>query len=97
VDLFHERGYEMHTASARVDMKSSLAWGDAPVEGQGDFGTINAQGFRVAEDGQVIHFTGKSYLVLDPRDKPTAKTKPQESRTSDAKGTGGAEGKGKAK
>jgi lipopolysaccharide export system protein LptC len=85
VDLFHERGYEMHTTSARVDMKSGVAWGDAPVQGQGDFGTINAQGFRVAEDGQAIHFTGKSHLVLDPRDKPVSKAKPQESTNPGAK------------
>jgi lipopolysaccharide export system protein LptC len=84
VDLYHERGFEMHTSSARVDMKGSMAWGDAPVEGQGSFGTITSQGFRVTEDGKIVHFTGKSHLVLESKGKtpevaakPKAKAGPQ--------------------
>jgi lipopolysaccharide export system protein LptC len=66
VDLFHDRGYEFRTDSAYVDMAAGTAEGDKPVEGQGVFGTITAQGFRLIDRGATIVFTGKSHLVLEP-------------------------------
>jgi lipopolysaccharide export system protein LptC len=66
VNLFHDRGYEFRTDSAYVDMAAGTAEGDKPVEGQGVFGTVTAEGFRLLDHGDTIVFTGKSHLVLEP-------------------------------
>ena len=67
VSLFHDKGFELRTEYARIDLKRGIATGDQPVEGQGGAGTINAEGFRVSDRGQRILFTGRSHLVLRPQ------------------------------
>jgi lipopolysaccharide export system protein LptC len=64
VNVFHERGYEIRTASATMDLKAGSVSGDDPIKGQGAFGEVEAEGFRVYDKGQRIIFTGKSKLVL---------------------------------
>lgn len=66
VNLFHDRGYEFTTTEAHIDFGASQAAGDAPVHGQGPFGTIEADGFRILEGGQRIIFAGKAKLVIFP-------------------------------
>lgn len=66
VSLFHDKGFEMRTESARIDLARGIAEGHQPVQGHGRAGTINAQGFRVLDRGTRIVFTGKSQLVLLP-------------------------------
>jgi lipopolysaccharide export system protein LptC len=66
VDVFHDDGYEFRTAEARLDFGKSSASGDKPIRGQGPFGTIEAEGFKIAGRGDSIHFTGKSRLILYP-------------------------------
>lgn len=72
VNLFHDGGYEFHTERAVIDLGLSSARGDDPVDGQGPFGTLQADGFRIEDGGQRIHFTGRAKLVIhssapDPR------------------------------
>jgi lipopolysaccharide export system protein LptC len=67
VNLFHDKGYEFRTDIAHVDMAAGSAEGDQPVEGQGVFGHVTAEGFRLLDRGQTIVFTGKSHLVLVPQ------------------------------
>lgn len=69
VNLFHDTGYEFRTEEATVDLNRGLASGDVPVEGQGPFGTLKAEGFRLIDRGQRIVFTGKSKLVLMSQDR----------------------------
>jgi len=64
VDLFHDEGYEFQTAEARVDFRNGMASGDQPVRGQGPFGTVHAQGFRIDESGDTIVFQGTSRLMI---------------------------------
>ncbi len=64
VNLFHDTGYEFRTATARFDMQAGGAQGNDRVEGQGPFGTIVAEGFRLVDKGAVVHFLGKSRLVI---------------------------------
>lgn len=64
VTLFHDSGYEFKTSKAHIDLAAGAAAGDQPVEGQGPFGTLQAEGFRLIDKGKVIHFTGKSRMVL---------------------------------
>ena len=64
VNLFHDSGYEFRTELAVVDMKAGDAHGSEPVEGQGPFGNLKAEGFVIHNRGERIEFTGKSKLIL---------------------------------
>ena len=64
VNVFHDSGYEFRTSSARFDMNAAAAEGNERVDGQGPFGTLVAQGFRVINRGAVVHFLGKSRMVI---------------------------------
>ena len=66
VNMFHDMGYEFHTSRASIDMDNGVAEGDAPIQGQGAFGQIEAEGFRLFEKGERIIFTGKTRLVIHP-------------------------------
>jgi lipopolysaccharide export system protein LptC len=69
VELFQDKGNEFKTDSAHIDMANGSAEGDDPIEGHGGFGTIEAEGFRIKDRGDIITFTGKARLVLEPRTK----------------------------
>jgi lipopolysaccharide export system protein LptC len=73
VKLFHDRGYEMTTDSAHVDMPQGTAEGKDPVQGQGVFGDIVSQGFLLTDHGDNITFTGKAKLHLIPRQAEESK------------------------
>jgi lipopolysaccharide export system protein LptC len=64
VTLFHDSGYEMHTDSTGIDLAHGAAESHTPVQGQGPFGRINAEGFRLIDKGKTIIFTGKSKAKL---------------------------------
>ena len=66
VNLYHDSGYEFRTAKARIDLAKGIADGDTPIRGQGPFGDLQAEGFRLIDKGKTIIFTGKSKLVLFP-------------------------------
>lgn len=68
VNLFHDSGYEFHTEAAVIDMMAGDAFGTDPVEGQGPFGNIKAEGFVIRNRGEQVNFTGKSDLLLYPRE-----------------------------
>lgn len=70
VNLYHDDGYEFRTISARVNMTSNSAEGNDPVQGQGPFGEITSEGFRIYDRGKRVLFTGQAHLLLRPR--PTA-------------------------
>jgi lipopolysaccharide export system protein LptC len=64
VNLFHDEGYEFRTASAQFDLVEGSASGNEAVAGQGPFGTVDAEGFRILNNGQAIVFTGKAHMLL---------------------------------
>ncbi len=66
VNLFHDSGYEFRTESANIDLTKGTASGSVPVEGQGPFGNLQAEGFRLVDKGKTIFFTGKSKLTIYP-------------------------------
>lgn len=66
VNLFHDNGYEFQTQNASIDFRNGGASGDKPVQGQGPFGTIAAEGFRILDSGSRIFFNGRSTLVIFP-------------------------------
>jgi lipopolysaccharide export system protein LptC len=69
VELFQDKGNEFHTDSAHVDMAKGNAEGNDPVAGQGPFGQVTGQGFRIRDHGAVIVFTGHAHLQLAPHEK----------------------------
>ena len=69
VQLYQDKGNEFHTDSAHVDMGNGNAEGNDPVEGQGPFGHISGQGFRIRDHGDIIIFTGHAHLELVPHEK----------------------------
>jgi lipopolysaccharide export system protein LptC len=69
VELFQDKGNEFKTDSAHIDMANGSAEGDDQIEGHGSFGTIEAEGFRIKNQGDIITFTGKARLVLEPHTK----------------------------
>ena len=64
VNLFHDPGYEFTTTAAQVDLVTSTASGDEPVDGQGPFGVLNAEGFRVFDSGDRVLFLGPARLTV---------------------------------
>lgn len=66
VILYHDSGYEFLTERAKIDLEKSAAEGQDPIRGQGPFGTIEAEGFRLVDRGKTIFFTGKSKLKVYP-------------------------------
>ena len=66
VNVFHDKGYEIVTTSASVDLEAGTAKGDAPVRGQGPFGLLNgADGFEIRDGGAVVIVKGRSKLIID--------------------------------
>ncbi len=76
VNLFHDSGYEFKTSVADIDLTKGLAEGDKPVTGQGPFGSLKSQGFRLIDKGRIIHFKGKSKLIMYPNIGDSLKKKP---------------------
>lgn len=68
VILFHDRGFELRSQSAQVDLAAGTAEGQEATEGQGPSGSSLSEGFQVLERGDVLIFTGKSRLTLYPND-----------------------------
>ncbi len=66
VVLYHDTGYEFLTEKAKIDLDKSMASGSEPIRGQGPFGNLQAEGFRLVSKGETIYFTGKSKLVIYP-------------------------------
>lgn len=64
VNLFHDQGYEFTTTAAQVDLVTSTASGVEPVDGQGPFGVLNAEGFRVFDSGDRVLFLGPARLTV---------------------------------
>jgi lipopolysaccharide export system protein LptC len=64
VNLFHDSGYEFFTSAAQFDVTRDAASGDEPVRGQGPFGTLASEGFRILDGGDRVIFTGKARLTI---------------------------------
>lgn len=64
VTFFHENGHEFRTKKAFVDLKNGTAEGNDIVKGQGNFGTIESEGFKIIDSGKKIVFTGKAKLLF---------------------------------
>ncbi len=64
VNVFHDRGFEMSTDVARVDLETGIATSDTETHGQGPAGYLTASGFRLESDGDRVMLTGPAQLHL---------------------------------
>ena len=64
VNLFSDSGYEFHTQDTRVDLESGSATSDSPIIGQGPFGTLRADSFRLADRGSRMFFEGSVHVTI---------------------------------
>jgi lipopolysaccharide export system protein LptC len=64
VNLFHDKGYEIHTSDVVVDLAKSSAYGDGAVDGQGPSGELTAEGLEVSGGGSRIHFLGHAHMTI---------------------------------
>jgi lipopolysaccharide export system protein LptC len=67
VNLFHDSGYEFNTEKANIDLGKGIAISKEKITGQGPFGNLTAEGFRIENKGHRFIFTGKSKLVIHPQ------------------------------
>ena len=65
VSLFQDKGYEMHTEAVSIKLKDSSASSRTPVQSQGPFGELTAQGFDLYEKGDRVVFLGPARLLLN--------------------------------
>ena len=66
VNLFHDTGYEFNTEKATIDLTKGIAISNVAINGQGPFGNLTAEGFRIEKKNNQFIFTGKSKLVFKP-------------------------------
>ncbi len=65
VRLDHEEGYAIRTEAAFVHLAEKTAAGDRPVEGIGNAGRFQGEGFRILDGGKRIQLLGRSSVRLD--------------------------------
>ena len=71
VNSFSDKGFEMRTEAARVELAQGRASGSLPVEGQGPLGVLDAVGFELIDGGAIIRFGGPVRLVIYPGQEGT--------------------------
>jgi lipopolysaccharide export system protein LptC len=62
ISVYHSGGTELRTQAANIDVERKVGWGDRPVIAQGRMGYLEAEGFRLLNEGDAILFTGKARL-----------------------------------
>ena len=58
INIFSDKGYECHTASARYDFGLGLLKGESPINCQGPLGLITGKRFEGLRDPGIMRFTG---------------------------------------
>ena len=66
VSIFSDQGHEFHTARAHVNLAARTADGDAPVEGQGPLGLLQAGNFYLDDNAQTMFFGGGVKMTVFP-------------------------------
>jgi len=69
ISVFSDNGYELHTRSARFDLKKGFVHGEHTVTGQGPLGTVKADRFEVDKATQQIRLYGNVHTTLQKANK----------------------------
>jgi lipopolysaccharide export system protein LptC len=64
VNLFHDKGYELHTRDVHIDLAKGSAVSSEAVDGQGPSGDLTAQGMEVVDSGKRIRFLGRAHMTF---------------------------------
>ena len=64
VSVYHEKGHELKTLKAMINLDERSALGDESVIGKGPLGSLSSEGFRIYEGGSRVIFTGKSKMIV---------------------------------
>lgn len=67
INLFSDNGYELHTASASLDLNSWAVHGHSEVTGQGPLGAMRADQFHFDRDSQQLLLDGHVHMTLNRR------------------------------
>ena len=70
--MFHDGGYQFRTTEAIIDLDAGTASGSKPVEAQGPFGQLSAEGFKVIDEGRTVLFEGQAKMRVYPGALPPA-------------------------
>ncbi len=66
VQLYHDAGHEMQTEQVRVDLGNLNAFGESPVQIQGEFGHIKSNRFTILDKGDRMLFNDEVFVLLLP-------------------------------
>ena len=66
VTIFSDQGHEFHTSRAHVDLAARTADGDAPLNGQGPLGLLEAGNFFLDDGEQTMFFGGGVKMTVYP-------------------------------
>ncbi len=66
ITIFTDRGYEMKTSQAAIDLVAQDAVGNKEVEVHGPLGSVRADRFSIKDDGEVFLFEGGVHVVTYP-------------------------------
>jgi lipopolysaccharide export system protein LptC len=69
INIFSDRGYEFHAHTATVDLAAGVVISDNPVDGQGPFGLLKAQGMRIEDKGERMIFNNGVKVTIYPGQK----------------------------
>jgi lipopolysaccharide export system protein LptC len=69
IAVYSDSGYELHTASANVDMHTAMIVGNKGVNGQGPFGIFRADRFRLDRRSRQVFLYGNVRMNIDAHGK----------------------------
>ncbi|MEZ5691312.1 MAG: LPS export ABC transporter periplasmic protein LptC [Rickettsiales bacterium] len=64
VELFYEGGYQFRSKNTHIDLTKGYIYGNKPIEGNSEIGTIKADSFSISDKGNVINFKGSVKVNL---------------------------------
>ena len=69
INIFSDRGYEFHANTAHADLTAGVVVSDDPVQGQGPFGLLIANGMRLEDKGARMIFNNGVKVTIYPSPK----------------------------
>jgi lipopolysaccharide export system protein LptC len=64
INVFSDQGYELHTASASVDLKMGRVAGHEEVTGHGPLGDLRADQFHFDRDSKILTLDGHVHMTI---------------------------------
>jgi lipopolysaccharide export system protein LptC len=64
VSVFSDSGYEAHTTTADINMKTGMITGKHPVTGQGPLGTFRADRFKIDREKRLVYLYSNVHTIV---------------------------------